>query len=174
VCSLRRRSLNARGARESAVRAAAKKAGSRKKGGAQGRESGPTGEVQQAGEEGRAEECPAQEEQGRDDPGNDRTTEGRDSRGDHGCSAHIDHLHRGLRQLESSSHLTGGRALASLSHNLFEALTERSLGGQLLDLFHPDSALWTAHSVHFHYHRRAIHAPRQIADFSLPYILHLV
>ena len=55
-------------------------------GGAQGHENGPAGAVQQAGQagqEGRAEECPSQGEQGCDDPANDRTGEGRYPGGDH-------------------------------------------------------------------------------------------
>jgi hypothetical protein len=88
--------------------------------------------------------------------------------------AYIDSPHRGLRQLESASYLTGRRAFAGLSDNLFEAFAERRLGGQLLDPLHSNSAFRTSQPMHFYYHRCPINAPGQIADFSFPHIVHLV
>src|SRR5215471_9905262 len=50
-------------------------------------------------------------------------------------------------------------------------LAERRLGRQLLDLFHPHSALRTPQAVHFHNYRGAIDAPGQVPDFALAHIV---
>src|SRR5258706_2354714 len=88
--------------------------------------------------------------------------------------AHVNSPHRGLRQLESASHLTRRRTFAGLPDNLFEPLAERCLGGQLLDLLHADSALRTPQPMHFHNYRGAIYAPGQVPDFALAHIVHRV
>jgi hypothetical protein len=86
---------------------------------------------------------------------------------------HIDGAHRRLRQLESPRHLAGSGTLAGLSDNLFEPLAEWRFGGQLLDFFHSHAAFRTSEAVHLHDHRRPINAPWQVADLSLPDIVHV-
>src|SRR5271155_1041063 len=88
--------------------------------------------------------------------------------------ADVDSAHGSFRQLESARHLPGRRTFTGLSDNLFEPFAERRLGGQLLDPFHPDSAFPTPQAMHFHHHRRAIHAPWQVPDFALAHIVHRV
>ena len=83
----------------------------------------------------------------------------------------INPAYRGLRQLESTRHLTHCCALAGFTNNLFKPPAERRLRGKLLDLLHPHAAFRTSHPVYFHDHRRPIHAPRQIPDLALPHIL---
>src|SRR5438874_1741285 len=86
----------------------------------------------------------------------------------------VDRTHRGLRQVETPCYLTGGGTLAGFPHDLFEALAERCLGRQLLDLFHQDPAFRASQAMYLHDHSRAIYAPWQIADLPFPHIVHLV
>ena len=88
--------------------------------------------------------------------------------------AQVDRAHRGLRQVESPRHLTGGGALAGFPDDLFESLAERRLGRQLLDLFHPHSAFRASQAMYFHDHGRTVYAPGQVPDLPLSHVMHFV